>query len=245
MLQTLTGIVLRARDYGESHQIVHVFSEQQGKVSFLARGSKKTKSRFRAVTEPFTEGQFICFVGSGMPSLSQGDILNPHREISRDLMKACYGAYWFELIDRLFAENEPYPGLYRFLSKMLNRLEQDDNHEILTRIVELRIMEAAGYRPVLRQCVHCQAQSSPYRFSATLGGFVCETCWANDPKALRISKAVARILPVLQSIQVDRLGSINVKAETEKQLKEVVHAFMDTHLEIELKARNMIDRLKD
>lgn len=245
MLQTLKGIVLRSRDYGESHQIVQVFSEQRGKISFLARGSKKPKSRFRAVTEPFVEGQFICFVGSGMPNLSQGDILNSHRLISTDLMKSCYGAYWFELIDRLFPEDEPNPGFYRFFQQMLTRLENEKNHEILTVMFELRIMEASGYRPVFHQCVHCQSKNSPYRFSASLGGFLCGECWEIDPEALQISDGVERILPLLQSVRIDRLGRINVKAETEEQLRKAIDQFMDTHLGIEFKARKMINQLKD
>jgi len=245
VLETFNGIVLRARDYGESHQIVHIFSEQRGKFAFMARGSKKPKSRFRAVTEPFTEGQFICFVGSGLPNLSQGDILNSHRILSTDLMKSCYGAYWFELIDRLLTENESHPGFYRFLSQMLTRLEQEENHEILTRIFELRIMDVAGYRPVFHQCANCQAKSSPYHFSAALGGFLCANCLKLDPRAMPISQAVERILPLLQTVQVKRLGKIQVKKETEKQLQETIDAFMTEHIGMEFKAKKMIEQLKD
>ena len=116
MLQKFKGIVLRAKDYGESHQIIQVFSDQKGKFSFMARGAKKPKSRFSAVTEPFTEGQFICFFGSGLANLSQGDMIDPHRSLSTDLMKSLYGSYWFELIDRLFLSMnliQRFIGFYR------------------------------------------------------------------------------------------------------------------------------------
>lgn len=245
MLQKFRGIVLRAIDYGESNQIVRVFSDRYGKFSFMAQGSKKPKSRFRAVTEPFTEGEFICFVGSGLANLSQGDIINAHQSLSTDLMKSIYGSYWFELIDRLLAENEPNSAFYRFLSQMLSLLEKDQNHEILTRIFELRIMNVTGYRPVLHQCVICRSKNSPYRLSVIHGGFLCENCWKTDPNAIRLSSAVERILPLLQQIQVERLRRIQVKEQTERQLREIVYALMDEHIGIEFKARGMIEQLRD
>lgn len=245
MLQKFKGIVLRAKDYGESNQIVQVFSDSRGKISFMARGSKKPKSRFSAVTEPFTEGQFICFVGSGLATLSQGDIIDAHRMLSSDLNKTIYGAYWFEMIERVLVEKEAYPAFYRFLSQMLTQLEEGKNPEILTRIFELRIMEVAGFQPVFHRCVNCRSQKSPFRFSIIQGGFLCVNCLAIDQKALQISNRVAKLLALFQRVEVQRLGNIQVKTDTEQNLKQAIHAFMKEYLDIEFKSRAIIDLLKD
>lgn len=245
MLQKFRGIVLRARDYGESNQIIQIFSESAGKFSFMARGSKKPKSRFSAITEPFTEAQFICYLGSGMATLSQGDLINAHQSIRSDLLKTAYAAYWFEWIDRLLGEKEPFPQLYRLLLQLLVYLEKDRHPEMLTRIFELRMLNIAGYRPVFQHCVNCRSQSLPVRVSVIQGGFLCSECWQLDPRSLSISEAVAKILPLLQEIDLRRLGKIQVRVDTEQQVKRVVKAFTDEYIEGEFKTRKMIDQLKD
>lgn len=244
MLQQFKGIVLRAKDYGESHQIIQVFSDTKGKISMMARGSKKPKSRFSAITEPFTEGQFICYVGSGMATLSQGDILDAHRLISADLLKTAYGAYWFELVDRLMDEKDANPAFYQLLSHLLTQLEQDKNPEILTRIFELRMMAVAGYRPVFEHCVQCHSSSSTH-FSVIQGGFLCADCSHLDRQAIAVSTAVVKILPTLQKMEIQRLGNIQVKEKTEQQLRWVIHAFMQEYLGVEFKTRAILERLKD
>lgn len=245
MLQKFTGIVLRAKDYGESNQIIHVFSDTKGKISMIARGSKKPKSRFSAITEPFTEGQFICYIGSGMATLSQGDILNAHRSISADLMKTAFAAYWFELVDRLIPEKEPNPALFQLLSELLTQLENGKHPEVLTRIFELRMMAVAGYKPVLDHCVNCRSTSQPFRLSVIQGGFLCTNCFGLDHQARQLSKATTRILPILQKIDIKRLGNIGIKADTEKQLEMVINAFIQEYLGVEFKTKAIIKRLQD
>lgn len=245
MLQKFNGIVLKAKDYGESNQIISVFSDMYGKISIMARGSKKPRSRFSAITEPFTEAQFICYVGSGMATLSQGDINNAHRRIAAELLRTAYGAYWFELIDRLLTDKDPQPALFHMLSQLLTRLEEGTNPEILTRLFELRMMAVAGYQPVFEHCVNCRKVKMPFRLSVIQGGFLCSDCHSLDRQALSITPAVAKILPILQTIELNRLGTIEVKPQTEQMLKEVVHRFMQEYIPVEFKTKTILERLKD
>lgn len=244
MLNKFEGIVLKARDYGESHQIVTVFTEFLGKVALMARGSKKTKSRFSAVTEPFTVAHFVSFGGGGIVSLSQADLLDSHHGIRSDLLLTTYGAYWFELIDKSLAEKEPHPAFYRLLKTLLSRLEQGTDPEILTRVIELRILSLAGSAPVLDHCAHCRQDSRPVRFSVTQGGFLCEACAHLDPRGLSVSPAVARILPLLGHLAPERMGEVTVKAETNEQLETLLRAFMQEHLPWECKSHALLDSIR-
>lgn len=244
MLHKVEGIVLRARDYGESHQVVLIFSEYQGKFALMARGSKKTKSRFGAVTEPFTQAHFVCFSGGGMPSLSQADLIHSHHAIRSDLLLTAYGAYWLDLVDKCTEEKEAHPVLYRFLVSALNKLESGTDPDILTRIVELRMLEIAGYKPILDQCAHCHGIHRPVRFSVRQGGFLCPDCEHQDAEAMLISEATARILPILQRIPLDRLGEIKVKPETKEQLEKVIHSFMEEYFPLRLKSLSLLQQIR-
>lgn len=211
----------------------------------MARGSKKTKSRFGAVTEPFTHAQFICFAGSGLPNLSQADLIHSHHAIRSDLLLTAYGAYWLDLVDKLMEEKEANPPLYRLLVSALGKLEQGTDPEILTRVIELRMLRISGVSPVLHGCAHCgDHESRPVRFSVRRGGFLCERCEMADPEAMPISPAVIRLLPLLDGVPVERLGQVNVKPETKGQLEQLIHAFMREHVSMELKSAQVLEQIR-
>ncbi|WP_181736540.1 DNA repair protein RecO [Thermoactinomyces mirandus] len=239
------GIVLKARDYGESNQILTVFTRHQGKIAIMARGSKKTRSRFGAVTEPFTQAHFVTFGTGNIVTLSQADLIKSHHLLRSDLLLTAYGAYWVELIDKTTEDKEPHPPLYEMLVLLLNRLEQETDPDILTFILELRILKMAGYTPVLDRCVSCHAGQRPVRFSIRQGGFLCENCQAQDPKAIPVSNASVRILRILLHVDLRRLGEVKIRQETRQQLEKVIRSFIDEYLPVRLKSLHLLKQLKE
>ncbi|WP_124727818.1 DNA repair protein RecO [Staphylospora marina] len=244
MLSKFDGLILKARDYGESHQILTLLTEHQGKKAVMARGSKKTRSRFGAVTEPFTVGTFVAYGYSGMPTLTQADLIRSHHRIRSDLVLTAYGSYWLEMADRLTDEGEPVPGLYRLLLAALDRLESGTDPEIISRILELRFLALAGSAPVLEHCVQCRNSRTPARFSVRLGGFLCGECKEADPGSFEVSEAVAKILPLLAKVNPSRLGDVRVKPATNRHLEQIVQAFMAEHLPFGFKSLHVLKQLR-
>lgn len=244
MLNKYEGIVLKARDYGESHQILTVYTKHQGKVSFMAKGSKKTKSRFGAVTEPFTQAHFVSFGNGNIATLSQADLISSHHLLRSDLLLTAYGAYWLELIDKITEEKEANPFLYDLLSTLLARLEQKTDPDILTFILELRVLRTAGYTPVLNRCVSCHSNQRPVRFSIRQGGFLCEDCQEKDKDGILVSEASVRILRILQQVDPRRLGKIDVKPETKKQIEKIIRGFVEEYLPVRLKSLQLLEQFK-
>lgn len=246
MLVKIEGIVIRARAFGESNQVVQVYSEQLGKISFVARGAKKTRSRFSAITQPFTIAQFVCFSsGNGLPTLNQADLIHSHHTIRQDLLLTSYGAYWLDLVDHLFEEREPNPGLYRFFKTSLEWLEQGKDPEVLTRIVELRMMAAGGYRPILHACVHCGSEERrPVTFSIRQGGFLCSSCTNIDSYAIPLQDSTVRILPILANVPIERLGDITIREDTKQQLEKVVRSFLVEHIDLRLKSWEILEQMR-
>lgn len=244
MLIKTEGIVIRTRDYGESHKVVVLFTAERGKLPVLARGAKKPRSRLGAVTQLFTQGLYLCFLGSGMGTLSQGELLSSHHAIRSDLLLTATAAYLVELLDRLTEDMEPLPVLYRHLSSTLDHLEAGTDPDILARIFELRVLEAAGYRPVLDKCVSCGSRDRPVRFSVRQGGFLCTDCLKRDAQTIPLSETAARILRLLQRMTPDRIGEVRVKEETKVQLERVLRAFIDEYTGIPFKSRPFLDQLR-
>lgn len=245
MIVRLQGIVLRNKAYGESDQLLFVFTEQRGKLTLVVRGSKRPRSRFGAVTEPFTVANFVCYQHSisSMPSLSQADIINHHQQIRSDLLLTAYGAYWIELVDRVVIEKEPQPILYSQLAILLGKLNDGKDPEILTRLLELAVCKAAGYQPVFTHCAQCQSTDRPLAFSVVQGGFLCADCNTNG--AIPISLATAHYLRILNDLSAEQLGEVNIKAETKREMEFVLQQYIDAQLDMRPKSRLILQQLKD
>jgi DNA repair protein RecO (recombination protein O) len=242
MIIRLQGIVLKNKAYRESDQLLSIFSPH-GKLTMVVQGSKKPRSRFGAVTEPFTIASFICYQhnSTSMPTLTDADIISHNKSLRSDLLLTAYGAYWLELVDRVVVEKEPQLPLYTQFIVLLEQLNSRKDPEILTRLVELAVLKAAGYQPVFTHCVCCKASNRPVSFSVLQGGFLCSNC---TDREIPVTSATAHYLRILNELPVGLLGEVNIKLETKQQLETILQKYLDTHLELNLKSRIILQQLK-
>lgn len=245
MIGKAEGIVLRATDYGESNKILTVFTRNAGKISMMARGAKKSKSRFTAVSQLFSHGYFLYHGGSGMATLQQGDLIRSFRGIREDLLKTAYAVYLVEFLDKMTGEEDVSPYLYDTLLTALDWIEQNKDVEMVARLFELKLLQIHGYRPRFEGCVHCGKNDPPFFVSIMEGGFVCQSCasYRYDPGFIAVGPGVVKILRLFQDIHMNQVGNIQVKQETKDQLKKVMFAFIDEHTHVKLKSRRFLEQL--
>ena len=126
MILRVEGIVIRAVDYGEGNRILHVLTQEAGKISMMARGAKKVKSRFSAISQPFTYGQFVIFRSSSqaMGTINSGELIRSHQRLREDLVLSAYAAYLAELTNRIIEEGEPVPHVFAQLAAAFEAMEE-------------------------------------------------------------------------------------------------------------------------
>jgi DNA repair protein RecO (recombination protein O) len=246
MLKQAEGIVIRTRDYGEGHAIVTLFTREQGKMAVVARGVKKTRSRLASLCQPFTHGQFLFFQTSGLPSLSQGEVIQAFQGIGRDLLSTAYAGYITELVDRLTGEREPHPGLFAQYLLSLQAIENGADCQIIARIMEMKLLMAAGYTPQLTHCSKCRAgEHQHFYFDVGAGGITCSDCARRTEQLIPLSSATLRLLRLFQQINLGKLGQVNLKKETRQQLEEVMFRFLDTYAGVVPRSRALIKQLEE
>ncbi|SDC31506.1 DNA repair protein RecO [Shouchella lonarensis] len=245
MLKKVDGIVLKSIDYGETDKIVTLYTTSYGKMAVLAKGAKKGTSRFSAVTQPFVYGSFLFFQGRGMPSLSQGDVLQSFKTIHMDMTKAAYAAYMVELVDKLTEARRIYLHVFDWLIVALKQLETGYDGEVIARIVDLKMLTVAGAKPVLDYCAVCRSDThDPTVFSITQAGFLCVTCAYRDQHAYPISITFAQLLRTLYYVDLNKIGTISISASTKKRLRTMLHMYYDEYVGIHLKTRGFITQLE-
>jgi DNA repair protein RecO (recombination protein O) len=241
------GIIIRTQDYGESNKIITVLTQGYGKISLMARGARKMKSRLSSVVQLFTYGQFLFFKGSAksMGNLSQGEVIHSFRDLRQDLTKTAYAAYCAEWMDKVLTHDEPGGYAFQLLLQTFEYLAEDKNASVLARLFEMKMLTLAGYKPQVDACVRCGRQEGHFGFSVPEGGFLCDHCLVYDRGRLEVSPGTLKLLRLFYYFELSRLGEISVKKETSEELRQVLWAFIDYHTPLRFKSRAFLEQMDD
>ncbi|TCZ75577.1 DNA repair protein RecO [Paenibacillus albiflavus] len=244
MLHRVEGIVLRSMDYGEGNKIITLYTREMGKVSVMARGAKKVKSRLGAVTQLFTFGEYVFYKSGQMGTLNNGELLKSFNKLREDLYKSAYSAYLVELIDRMSSEEDASAYLFEQLKAGLEAIDEDKDMAIVAHLLEMKLLGSAGYSPELEACVSCGSITPRMLFSARLGGVICSSCSYKDQQAIAMSDATWKLLRLFKRLDLRRLGAIDVKQSTKDELKSCMRTYMDTHVGIRFKSRSFLEQME-
>ncbi|WP_046173863.1 DNA repair protein RecO [Domibacillus indicus] len=244
MLEKWEGIVLRTNDYGETNKIVTMLTREKGKKAAVARGAKKTNSRLSGVTQPFTHGYFLVQGGRGLGTMQQGEALDSMRHIREDLVKTAYAAYIVELTDRTTEDGEAGAPLFELVRKSLAYINDGMDPAIVTNIFEMKMLTQVGLRPELSACAVCGETEGQFGFSVRENGLICHRCFEKDPYYLPLSQAAIRLLRLFYFFDLDRLGSIDVKESTKKELRAAISMYYDEYAGLFLKSRRFLEQME-
>jgi DNA repair protein RecO (recombination protein O) len=244
MLYRVEGIVIRSTDYGEGNKIVTVLTATHGKQGIVIRGARKPKSRHSALAQLFTYGEYSYYKSGGLGTLNSGEVIESFRELREGLDGPAYASYAAEMTDRVMGDEDAGAFLFRQLKACLSALAEGKDPSVVMRVYEMKIVGAAGYLPVLDECVSCGRSEGPFRFSPAAGGALCPSCRHRDPVALELDEAVWKLLRLFTELDLARLGNITLKDSSKHQLQLAMRHWMDTHLGLNLKSRQFLDQLE-
>ncbi|WP_404453485.1 DNA repair protein RecO [Oceanobacillus kapialis] len=243
MLEKVNGFVIKTNDYGETHKIVTIFSKKVGKFSLLAKGAKKPKSRMAAVTQPFIYGEYFVYLNSGLSTLQQGEVIQSLRAIREDIVKTAYAAYVSELLDKLLDQQSPDIHIYEEFEQTMHWITEKEDPAIPIMMLEMKLYEKGGFAPTVDRCANCGQKRSPYAFSIKEGGLLCNQCRYLDETAVSLPDSVTRLLYVFSAVNLDQVGSISVKDENKKLLRELLNSYYDAYGGFYLKSRKFLSQI--
>jgi DNA repair protein RecO (recombination protein O) len=176
------AIVLRSMRFGEADRILHVFSPDRGRLSAIAKGVRRARSRFGGRLEPYFRLRLVLYQGrSDLLTVTSAETLAGHPRLREHAGGLDGAARACEAVGRLFDDGDPHPGAYHLLANHLAIL--DARPERATRAnalaFRLKLMLAAGFAPQLSACAACGEREHLAGFSGAAGGVVCPACEAS------------------------------------------------------------------
>lgn len=244
MLKELDGIVLKSRDYGETHKIITMYTEQLGKMTALCRGANKPKSRLSAVSQPFIYGNFFTYLSSkGLSTVQQATVKQSFRSIREDIIKTAYAAYIVELLEKVVDERERDPFIFEQLTQTLQWINDKKDYFIPVMMFELKMFKKGGFLPIIDSCVRCNQTEDLQAFSVFEGGLLCANCSHIDPHARTIAPALVRMLPILAHVPIERVGNISVKQENIHLLRQLLDEYYERYGGYRLKSKRFLQQM--
>ena len=169
MIKKIEGIVVSEVDYKESSKIINVFSPTVGVIGILARGTKKIKNNLSGVTSKLTYGYFyIEYRENGMSSLMEVDVIDSFKKIRRNIDMISYASYLVELSSMVY-KHDNNSEIYNLLIASLKKIDEGYDYEVITNILELKLLDYLGIKPVIDCCVSCGSKAEIVTISSYKG----------------------------------------------------------------------------
>ena len=229
------GIVLRTYKLGESDRIVSILTRGHGKVRAVAKGVRKTKSRFGSRLEPCSHVQLLFYEGRELDIVTQAETIDHFRPIRDDLDRLTRAVSMLEAADQLGLEGEPNDPLFQMLLGALKALSNHSGPMVVPGFY-LKVLALEGFRPVVDVCVECGAAEELVSFDLESGGMRCR----DHRRGQALS---AEAVGLLNDVLGGRLASA-LNVERSSATNEVDHLAvraMEHHLERRLRSIAVLD----
>jgi DNA repair protein RecO (recombination protein O) len=228
------AVVLRSIRYGEADRILHLYTPHRGKVSAIAKGVRRTKSRFGGRLEPTSHVAVLLYSGRELDVVTQVDRLEHFRAIREDLDRLARATALLEASDQVAQERQPNPRLYEMLVGALRAVAMSDA-PLLVAAYFWKLLSLEGFHPVLDRCVACGSTESLSRFDLDRGGVVCWGC-GDGGRPARLSPTALELVRLLlgggmaealnrpagpATAEVERLATRAVEHHLERRLRSV------------------------
>ncbi|HEX2049683.1 MAG TPA: DNA repair protein RecO [Actinomycetota bacterium] len=179
------AVVLKTIKLGEADRIVTLFTRANGKVRAVAKGIRKTKSRFGARLEPFTHATLVVYRGRDLDVVTSADIVTSFHEIRDHYPSLTSAAALAEMVDKITPERERAFSTYALLLAGLHALAERRGESVVPAFA-VKLLSISGYHPHLSACSSCGGGGPFAGLSAAVGGSVCERCARADRSAYRM-----------------------------------------------------------
>ena len=244
------AIVLSRRDFGESDRLLKLFTPDRGKISAIAKGARKPKSKIGGHLELFARSDVLIHKGRNLDILSQAELVEPYLGLRDDLRRGAYANYTAELLDRFTTDEDAAQSeLFDLLHHSLHRIAADADPRLTARFYELHLLGLAGFLPELMECVISREPLRPQDqfFSNDEGGAVSPSAAAqvSTPLAPLDFHTLKLLRHLLRSAEnYEQVQSLRITPKQHSHAERIMLGYISHLLESKLQSIDFIRRLR-
>lgn len=235
-MMEVEGIVIDEKPYKESSKILNIITKEKGVIGVIAKGAKRLKSPLRSVSERFCYANFnISYKENNLSTLISADVINPFRNIKKDIIKVSYLNFLSELTNGVIKQNDDKRIYDIYLSAIL-KIEEGFDPMVITNILELKYLSFLGVSPKLNGCVICENEKV-VTVSSDKGGFVCKDHALND---YIVSDKTIKLIRLLEYVDISKISKLGVSDEVKKEINNFIDDYYDRYTGLYLKSKTFL-----
>ena len=231
---TTEAVVLRSIRFSEADCVLHLYTLEKGRVGAIAKGVRKTRSRFGARLEPLSHVELLLHEGRGdLHTVRGAELVRSHDRSRTDAYRLAVGHIGLEAVLRLFVEEEAQPPAFHALTRFLDLLDEIEAElpaqpalEPLVLSFQLKLLWLSGYLPHLASCASCGDARPLVGFSARAGGAVCGDC---STGSVPVSEAGFLGIRALLELPLAGAREAGLGDEALRQCLRVIEASYEEH----------------
>lgn len=227
-LYRTNAVVLARQDLGEADRIFVLYTPGRGKLSAIAKGVRRPKSRMGPHLDYFTEVSLELAKGRDLDVVTHAATVNAHLGLRSDMEAYGHAAHFAELVRHLTQDRQENRQVYELLASSLSLLNDGVAARPVGRHFELMLLGLLGFRPELFRCVNCLRALEPEAnsFSNRLGGMLCPTCRAVDPSAVTVSLDAQKYIRLLARSGLAAVIGIALTEPLEREIASLLASYV-------------------
>ncbi|MFP4055333.1 MAG: DNA repair protein RecO [Candidatus Brocadiia bacterium] len=213
-LEKAEAITIRLTDYSETSQVAWFYTREFGRISAIAKGSKRPRNNFEGRLDLLCHSRIVFArkTRTTLHTLTECKLLDRFMGLRADVGRLYAALYAAELVREMTPEEDSQPAVFQLLLRTVRALSGGEDVDTVLLTFEVRLLGLTGYAPRLDACVACGAaprrKTVPY--SPLLGGVLCARCRGRDGKSVGVPRGTLAVLDRLAGGSVQRTSTLRL-----------------------------------
>ncbi len=240
-IEEVEGIILSETNYSESSKILNIITKEHKTIGVISKGCRNLKSKLRSVSRKLIYGKFhIYYKEKGLSTLISVDVINSFNNILTNLTNLSYASYIIDLITQVSKQNDDNE-LFDLIKNTLLKIEEGYNPDILTSILELKLLDSLGVKPIIDCCAVCGSEKNIVTLDSNLGGYICANCVSNQGY---VSDKAIKLIRMFYYVDIEKITKLEVSSSVLKEINLFLDDYYDRYTGIYLKSKSFLKEIK-
>lgn len=240
MIEKVEGIVINEKAYGETSKIINIITREYGIIGIIAKGARTLKSEFRTTTTKLSYGYFNIIYKSGkLSTLVSVDIINPLKNIIRDIEKISYSSLILELTEQVIKQT--HQNIFDIMISGILKINENYDPLVILNIIELKYLDCLGVMPILDKCSVCSSTSNIVTLSSDKGGYVCKNCRSNERI---LNEKTIKLIRLFYYVDISKISKLEVSDSSKKEINEFLDMYYDRYTGLYLRSKSFLKNLE-
>lgn len=236
-MEEVEGIVISETEYSETSKILNVLTYNHGLIGVISKGCRSLKSPLRSVSSKLTYGKFIIYYKKNkLSTLKEVSVINPFKNIKKDIEKISYASYLLELAGNVYKQS----GDEEILSLLINsliKIEEGYDPLVIMNITELKYLNYLGVLPIIDSCAICGKKNNIVTLSSYKGGYICNNCYTNETK---VTEKTIKLIRMFYYVDISKISRLEISRESKNEINMFLNDYYERYTGLYLKSKKFI-----